>query len=102
MLGLSGKEHERDNRFFETLPLSAEKTDPETTATPVLRKKSFITRILERYRRLPLLSRIVSILASLWIIFASMRFVHQGFSRRGRHGARKHNWVGAPFEEVCV
>lgn len=102
MLGLSGKEYERDNRFSETLPLSAEKTDPETTATPVQRKKSYITRSLERYRRLPFLSRIVSILASLWIVFASMRFAHQGFARRGRHGARKHGWIGASFEDVCV
>lgn len=102
MLGLSGKESERDDRFSETLPLSVEKADTEATTSPVQHKKSFITKFLERYRKLPVLSRVISILASLWIIFASMRFIHQGFARRGRHGSRKHGWPGAPYEEVCI
>jgi hypothetical protein len=101
MLGLNGKESERDNRFSHSLPLNVEKADIEATTGPVQREKSFVTRFLERYRKLPLLSRIISILASVWIIFASMRFVHQGFGGRGRHGSNKHGWVAAPYEEVC-
>lgn len=101
MLGLNGKESERDNRFSHSLPLNVEKADIEATTGPVQREKSFVTRFLERYRKLPLLSRIISILASVWIIFASMRFVHHGFSGRGRHGSKKHGWVAAPYEEVC-
>lgn len=102
MLGLNGKESERDDRFSATLPLDVEKVDTQKFSNPAQRKKSLITRSFERHRRLPLLSRIISILASIWIIFVSMRFIHQGFARRGRHKTGKHDWSGGPFEEVCV
>ncbi|KAI5454427.1 hypothetical protein NCC49_004479 [Naganishia albida] len=99
MLGLNGKESERDDRFSATLPLDVEKVDTQKSSNPAQRKKSLITRSFERHRRLPLLSRIISILASIWIIFVSMRFIHQGFARRGKHKTGKHDWSDGPFEE---
>ena len=75
MLGLNGKESERDDRFSAALPLDVEKVDTQKSSNPAQRKKSLITRSFERHRRLPLLSRIISILASIWIIFASMCFI---------------------------
>jgi hypothetical protein len=96
MLGLSGKEAERDDRFAQLL-LDTEKAN-EPTQIPV--RRTVPSSLVQRYRNLPLISKIVSILATLWMAFTGLRFLHRGIGHRGHH----HGWkgMGYAYEEVCL
>lgn len=105
MLGLSGKEFERDDRFADTLPLNAEKVNDESTPRSTQRKRISTFSFIDKYRNLALLSKIVSILASIWIIFTSMRFISQAFAGPRHRGSRRYDWIdfdGTAIEEVSL
>lgn len=99
MLGLGGKEFERDERFASTLPLVAEKGDLEESPVQIRPKQSTSSRFINKYRSLPWLSKLVSGLACLWIVFTSMRFVHSRISGSHRHGMRKWYREGGDYSE---
>lgn len=103
MLGLTGKEADRDHRFKETLPLDPEKANDAARHT-LAHRRTLPSALLQKYRNLPLISKIVSLLAALWIAFTGMRFLHWVIAGdKGRWGHR-HGWkgMGYTYEEVCL
>ncbi|KAJ9114498.1 hypothetical protein QFC20_001371 [Naganishia adeliensis] len=67
MLGLSGKESERDDRFSETLPLSVEKADTEATDEPGPAQEEFYYQVPRALSQTPRAIKVcaLSIKASL-------------------------------------
>ena len=103
MLGLTGKEAERDHRFKKAQPIDSEKANDAATPIPA-QHRTLLSALWQKYRNLPLISKVVSLLAALWIAFTGMRFAHWvSAGDKGRWGHR-HGWkgVGYAYEEVCL